>query len=95
MALEAQFRHNAEKLKGQPPLLFCTLEMDSDTIVSFGKYTGKSYSFVRQTDVAYCNWILKQMNVGNKMLHFKQWLRMGGRKVTCECCNGSGVVDAL
>jgi hypothetical protein len=67
----------------------------SQPIINFGKHTGKTYEEVKKTDVAYCNWILKQMNVGNKMLHFQQWLKRTSRKVTCECCNGTGLVDAV
>lgn len=68
---------------------------ESQTIFTFGKYTGKTYEFARNTDVAYCNWVLKQMNVSGKMLNFQQWLKKKTRKVTCECCNGSGLVDAV
>ena len=67
----------------------------SQTIITFGKHNGKTYAYVKQTDVAYCNWALKQMNVGGRMLHLQQWLKQKTRKVTCECCNGSGLVDAL
>jgi hypothetical protein len=68
--------------------------MDAN-VISFGKHNGNTYEFVRQTDVAYCNWALKQMNVGGRMLHFQQWLRKQAKKVTCECCNGTGLVDAI
>jgi len=67
----------------------------SNTVFNWGKYNGKTYEYVRGSDVAYCNWALKQMNVGGRMLHFQQWLRAKSRKVTCECCNGSGLVDAI
>ena len=69
--------------------------MDGATVITFGKHNGKTYEFVKATDVAYCNWALKQMNVGGRMLHFQTWLRRNARKVTCECCNGSGEVDAV
>jgi len=67
----------------------------SQTILNFGKYKGKTYDSIKKTDVAYCNWILKQMNAGRTMLDFQQWLKENGRKVACECCNGSGLVDAV
>lgn len=67
----------------------------ANTVLTFGKHTGKTYDFVRQNDVAYCNWVLKQMNVNNKMLHFQTYLRAQGRMVTCECCNGTGFVYAV
>jgi hypothetical protein len=69
--------------------------MDSPGVITFGKYNGRTYEFVKQTDVAYCNWALKQMNVGGRMLQFQQWLKSNARKVTCECCNGTGLVDHL
>jgi hypothetical protein len=68
---------------------------DAYTVLNFGKHNGKTYEYVKMTDVAYCNWALKQMNGGGKMLHFQQWLRTTSRKVTCECCNGTGLVDAI
>ena len=67
----------------------------SQNLITFGKYNGQTFEFVRKTDVAYCNWILKQINVGAKMLEFQKWLKHGSRKATCECCNGTGVVDVL
>jgi hypothetical protein len=72
--------------------------MESNTTnnkLTFGKHEGKTYEYVKQADVAYCNWVLKQMNVGRKMMQFQQWLKTNSRKVTCECCNGSGLVDAV
>jgi hypothetical protein len=66
-----------------------------NNVISFGKHNGKSYELLKKTDVAYCNWVLKQMNVGSKMLHFQEWLKKNTRKVTCECCNGSGLIDAI
>jgi hypothetical protein len=67
----------------------------SENMITFGKYNGKSYDFVKQSDVSYCNWILKQMSVSGRMLHFQHWLKTNSRKVTCECCNGTGLVDAV
>lgn len=64
-------------------------------IFSFGKHNGKTYDFVRKNDVAYCNWALKQMNVGERMRHFQDWLKLKTKKITCECCNGSGLIDAI
>jgi hypothetical protein len=67
----------------------------AQTVITFGKYNGKKYEFDLATDVAYCNWALKQMGSGGKMSHFQFWLRSFARKVTCECCNGSGLVAAI
>jgi hypothetical protein len=67
----------------------------SQTLITFGKYNGKTYEFVLKTDVAYCNWVLKQMNVGKQMLELQNWLRTKSRKATCECCNGSGMTDVI
>ncbi len=71
------------------------MDSNSKTQFTFGKHTGKTYEFVRQTDVAYCNWALKQINANGKMLHFQSWLRAQSRMVTCECCNGTGLVYAV
>lgn len=67
----------------------------SQTVITFGKYNGLTFEAVKKIDIAYCNWVLKQMNVGSKMLQFQKWLKMGARKATCECCNGTGVTDIL
>lgn len=64
-------------------------------VFTFGKHNGKPYDYVKRTDVAYCNWALKQINSNGRMLHFQRWLRARAKKVTCECCNGSGLVDAV
>ena len=68
---------------------------NSENMLTFGKYNGKSYDFVKQSDVSYCNWVLKQISVSGRMLHFQQWLKTTSKKVTCECCNGTGLVDAV
>jgi len=67
----------------------------SQTLISFGKHSGKTYELIRATDVAYCNWALKQTGGGARMSHFQSWLLTFARKVTCECCNGSGLVPAI
>lgn len=68
----------------------------SNTIVSFGKHSGKTYDLVLQTDVSYCNWLLRQVNVHGRLLQFQQWLKnKSTRKATCECCNGTGVINVL
>ena len=69
--------------------------MASKTEISFGKYKGNTYDYVKKNDVAYCNWALKQMNVSTTLRHFQQWLKTKGRKVTCECCNGNGLIYAV
>lgn len=68
---------------------------EQPNIITFGKHNGVPYEAVRSSDVAYCNWVLKQINTTGRLLHFQQWLRAKARKITCECCNGSGLVDAV
>ena len=48
----------------------------SQTVITFGKYNGQTYEFVRKTDV-------------------QKWLKLNTRKATCECCNGTGVIDVI
>jgi hypothetical protein len=67
----------------------------SQIVITFGKYNGKTYGEVLKSDVSYCNWVLKQMNVGKQMQQFQVWLKTKSRKATCECCNGSGMTDIL
>jgi hypothetical protein len=63
--------------------------------LAFGKHAGKDYQEIKRTDVAYCNWILKQINVKGSMRDFQLYLKEGSRVVTCEACNGSGVGHSL
>ena len=70
-------------------------EIPEQTIISFGKYNGQTYEFIKKNDVGYCNWVLKQMNTNGGMLQFQIWLKKNTRKVACECCNGSGLVDMI
>ena len=60
------------------------------TPVTFGKYQGYTFEQVKQSDVSYCNWILKQMETGGKMKEFQDWLKKNSNKATCEMCNGTG-----
>jgi hypothetical protein len=78
----------------QRPLPPSPPNLEANTI-TFGKYNGMTYEQVRSGDVGYCNWILKQTGTSGRMLHFQMWLRAKARKVTCECCNGSGLIDAI
>jgi len=74
----------------------CTGPMETNqNIITFGKYVGKSFEFVKQNDVSYCNWVLQQIGTGGKMQQFQLWLKTKSKKVTCECCNGSGLVDYM
>ena len=67
-----------------------------NTVISFGKYTGKTYEEVKRMDVAYCNWILKQMETAGRMKAFQNWLKENSRnKATCEMCNGCGLVSVV
>lgn len=68
----------------------------SNTILTFGKHAGKTYAIVLTTDVSYCNWVLKSMRTKtNDATNFQQWLKTKSRKVTCECCNGTGFSDII
>jgi hypothetical protein len=64
--------------------------------VTFGKYDGKSYDEVKHTDIAYCNWVLKQTEIRGRMKLFQDWLKKTSTKrATCEMCNGSGNVCVM
>ena len=66
--------------------------MDSSSnTMPFGKYSGKTYEEIRQADISYCNWVLKQYEARGKMLEFQKWLKSVSKKATCEVCNGTGV----
>jgi predicted methyltransferase len=69
--------------------------LNQSIIINFGKHIGKTYEFVRENDVSYCNWVLKQYNIGKGLSHFQQYLKTKTKKVTCECCNGTGVIDQI
>ena len=61
----------------------------------FGKHSGKTYEVIRQTDVSYCNWVLKQVDTRGSMMEFQIWLKQNSRLVTCEACNGTGTGHSL
>ena len=61
-----------------------------NTSVTFGKYQGLTFEQVKQTDVSYCNWVLKQLETAGKMKEFQEWLKKTSNKATCEMCNGTG-----
>ena len=66
------------------------------TVVTFGKHNGRTYDDIKRMDVAYCNWILKQMEVSGRMKEFQIWLKENSNhKATCEMCNGSGQVTVV
>lgn len=68
----------------------------SNTVISFGKHSGKTYEEVRNMDVAYCNWTLKQMETTGRMKAFQNWLKQNSKNVaTCELCNGCGKVSVI
>lgn len=71
--------------------------MNTDgNVITFGKYNGMSYQDVRQLDTAYCNWILKQLEVKGRMKDFQLWLKNNTiNKATCEMCNGCGKVSVM
>jgi hypothetical protein len=58
-------------------ILKIKIKMDSsNTVLNYGKYKGKTFDFVLQTDVDYCEWTLKQTRTKNKnMIQFQQWIK--------------------
>ena len=68
----------------------------ANTTFNIGKHKGNTFDFVRKTDVSYCNWALKLIPpVGRDVLLFQKYLKNYTRKITCECCNGSGLSDIM
>lgn len=49
------------------------LLMDGVTIMNFGKYSEKTYTYVYNIDTSYCKWIIKQNVTNYEGLLFKQW----------------------
>jgi hypothetical protein len=64
--------------------------MDTPTL-TFGKHAGKTFEHIRDTDISYCNWALKQTGTRGVMKAFQDWLKQASKKVTCEACNGTGI----
>ena len=60
-------------------------------ILPFGKHQGKTYEYIKQTDVSYCNWVLSQGRARGDMKLFQDWLKTVAKKITCEHCNGTGM----
>jgi len=56
-----------------------------------GKHAGKSYEEIKNIDISYCNWVLKQTQTRGHMKYFQDWLKIIAKNVTCESCNGSGI----
>jgi hypothetical protein len=46
----------------------------SQKVIMFGKYNRQTFQSIRKIGFVYCNWVLKEMNVGVKMLEFQNWL---------------------
>ena len=68
----------------------------SNNIFIIGKHKGNTFEFVRKNDISYCNWALKLVPpLGRDMLQFQKYLKNYTRKVTCDCCNGSGLSDIM
>jgi hypothetical protein len=65
--------------------------MDQKNILPFGKHAGRTFEEIKQSDISYCNWVLKQSIVRGAMQEFQTWLKQHARKVTCEACNGTGI----
>ena len=66
-------------------------QMDSLTILAIGKHSGKTYDYIKTTDISYCNWVLKQTETRGQMKMFQDWLKSVSKRVTCEACNGTGL----
>lgn len=67
------------------------MQASVEKLVTFGKYTGKSYEEIKTNDVSYCNWVLKQCNTRGAMKDFQEWLKLNAKRITCEKCNGTGM----
>ena len=65
--------------------------METPNTLPFGKHMGKTYEQIKNTDISYCNWVLKQNETRGHMKNFQDWLKAMSKKVTCEACNGSGL----
>jgi hypothetical protein len=44
-------------------------------ILKFGKYKGKTFRYVLNHDINYCNWISKQESNNRKFIEFQYWLK--------------------
>jgi hypothetical protein len=66
-----------------------------DTMITFGRYSGKSFEDVKRMDVSYCNWVLKQVKPTGRLKEFQNWLQSVSHFATCERCNGSGKVHIM
>lgn len=66
-----------------------------DTVLTFGRYMGKSFEEVKKIDVSYCNWVLKQVKPNGRMKEFQNYLQCLSNFATCERCNGSGKVHVM
>ena len=64
---------------------------DAHTLLTFGKHSGKTYEHIKNTDISYCNWVLKQTETRGHMKGFQEWLKRVSKRVTCETCNGTGL----
>ena len=69
--------------------------MEDQNLIDFGKYHGKTYSYVLENDVAYCNWLLRQLNVNGKLKKYQDCLKTKAKKETCDCCNGTGLMNII
>ena len=66
-----------------------------ETILTLGRHIGKTYEQIKETDVSYCNWVLKQVKPGGGLKDFQNWLQGVSHFATCERCNGSGKVHIM
>ena len=57
--------------------------------------TTLTFEYVKNTDISYCNWALKQVKPNGRMKEFQNWLQGVSNFATCERCNGSGKVHIM
>lgn len=70
-------------------------QSSGETVLTFGRYSGKTFDEIRRTDVSYCNWALKQVKPTGRLKEFQTWLQGVSHFATCERCNGSGKVHIM
>ncbi len=70
-------------------------DSSGETLLTFGRYMGKTFEYVKNTDISYCNWALKQVKPNGRMKEFQNYLQGLSNFATCERCNGTGKVHIM
>lgn len=70
-------------------------ESSGEIILTFGKYSGKTFEEIKKIDISYCNWALKQTKPNGRLKEFQNYLQGVSNLATCERCNGSGKVHVM